>query len=131
MLSIGHISGFKDHKETQDSNIVKHIVVNGAFNPGNSGGPLLISGSNKVIGVVVSKHTPITPFLYSAIQALANNKSGVVFTSKDDKGNTKQFVESQIVAELLKYFRELTQVMIGEAIDRSELIEFLKENNIE
>jgi hypothetical protein len=131
LLSIGHISGFKDHKETKDSKIVKHIVVNGAFNPGNSGGPLLISGSNKVIGVVVSKHTPITPFLYSAIQALANNKSGVVFTAKDDKGNNKQFVESQIVAELLKYFRELTQVMIGEAIDRSELIDFLKENKIE
>ena len=37
---------------------------------------------------------------------------------------------SHIVAELLKYFRELTQVMIGEAIDRSELIEFLKENKI-
>jgi hypothetical protein len=110
--------------------MVKHIVVNGAFNPGNSGGPLLVSGNDKVIGVVVSKHTPITPFLYSAIQALANNSSGVVFTATDEKGNNKQFVESQIVAELLKYFRELTQVMIGEAIDRQELIEFLKENNI-
>ena len=130
LLSVGHISGFKDHKESQTSNIVKHIVVNGAFNPGNSGGPLLVSGNDKVIGVVVSKHAPITPFLHSAIQALANNSSGVVFTATDEKGNNKQFVESQIVAELLKYFRELTQVMIGEAIDRHELIEFLKENNI-
>jgi len=131
LLSVGYVSGFKDYRENQTSNIVKHIVVNGAFNPGNSGGPLLISGSDKIIGVVVSKHAPITPFLYSAIQALAKNSSGVVFTATDEKGNKKQFVESQIVAELLGYFRELTQVMIGEAIDRSELLKFLKENHIE
>jgi hypothetical protein len=130
LLSVGYISGFKDHKEDTDSPIVKHIVVNGAFNPGNSGGPLLISGTNKIIGVVVSKHAPITPFLCSAIQALANNKSGVVFNCTDGKGNKKSFAESQIVAELLKHFKELTQVMIGEAIDKSELIKFLKENKI-
>jgi hypothetical protein len=110
---------------------VKHIVVNGAFNPGNSGGPLLISGTDKLIGVVVSKHTPITPFLFSALNALADNKSGIVFTTTDEKGNKKDFVESQIVAEFLKYFRQLTQVMIGEAIEKSEVIDFLRENSIE
>ncbi len=130
LLSVGYIAGFKDHKANLTSPIIKHIIVNGAFNPGNSGGPLLISGTNKVIGVVVSKHAPITPFLYSSIQALAKNKSGVVFNWVDDKGNKKDFVESQIVAELLKHFRELTQVMIGEAIDKSELIKFLEENKI-
>jgi hypothetical protein len=39
-----------------DVNFETFTVVNGAFNPGNSGGPLFISGDNKIIGVVVSKH---------------------------------------------------------------------------
>jgi len=129
LLSVGYIAGFRENK-TETSDSTKHIIVNGAFNPGNSGGPLLLSENNKVIGVVVSKHAPITPFLHSAIQALANNKSGVVFTARDEKGNVKEFVESQIVAELLIYFRSLTQVMIGEAIEREELIKFLKEKKI-
>ncbi len=130
LLSMGYISGFIDHYETEKSLMVKHIVVNGAFNPGNSGGPLFIDGSDKIIGVVVSKHAPITPFLSSAIEALAKNQSGLIFTSTDDKGNKKQFAESQVVAELLIHLRELVQVMIGEAIDRSELISFLKDNHI-
>jgi len=125
LLTVGYVSGFIDRNKT------KHIVVNGAFNPGNSGGPLFISGSNKVVGVVVSKHAPITPFLQSAINALANNRSGVVFSRSDGNGNRIQFVESQIVAEVLKYFRSMTQVVIGEAIDKGELFTFLKENGIE
>jgi hypothetical protein len=125
LLTVGYVSGFIDRNKT------KHIVVNGAFNPGNSGGPLFISGNNKVVGVVVSKHAPITPFLQSAINALANNKSGVVFTGSDGSGNPIQFVESQIVAEVLKYFRSMTQVVIGEAIDKDELFAFLKENGME
>lgn len=39
-------------------------------------------------------------------------------------------VEAQVVAEVLEYFRSLTQVMIGEAIAGSEVINFLKDKNI-
>ncbi len=127
LLSVGYLSGFNDSPPyEQTKTAVKHLVVNGAFNPGNSGGPLFISGSNEVIGVVVSKHAPITPFVRSAIQALADNQSGIVFTTSDGQGKNQSFVESQVVAEILLYFRQLTQVMIGEAVAASELIEFLK-----
>ncbi|MDO8564200.1 MAG: serine protease [Nanoarchaeota archaeon] len=112
LLSVGHIAGFREHREANSLPIIKRIVVNGAFNPGNSGGPLFVSGNNKVVGVVVSKHVPFTPFLLSSLDVLAKNQSGVVFTGRDEAGNERNFVESQIVAELLNHFRVLTQVMI-------------------
>lgn len=131
LLSVGYLSGFNDsppYEETKST--VKHLVVNSAFNPGNSGGPLFVTGSNDVIGVVVSKHAPITPFVSSAITALAKNRSGIVFTASDEQGKSRSFSESQVVAEILQYFRQLTQVMIGEAIASSELLQFLKDNNL-
>lgn len=125
LLTVGYVSGFIDQ------NGPKHIVVNGAFNPGNSGGPLFISGDNKIVGVVVSKHAPITAYVQSAMNALANNRSGFVYTGTDEKGNAIQLSEAQVVAKILEYFRSMTQVVIGEAIDKTELITFLKSNNIE
>lgn len=131
LLTIGYLSGFSDSPPYEETaSVVKHLVVNGAFNPGNSGGPLFATGSDEVIGVVVSKHAPITPFVRSAIEALAKNPSGVVFTASDERGGTRQFVESQVVAEVLLYFRRMTQVMIGEAVAGSELIAFLKSNKL-
>lgn len=121
LLSVGYLAGFVDR-----GGITPHLVVNGAFNPGNSGGPLFRADSDKAIGVVVSKHAPISQFQLSAIKALAENSSGVVFTAKDGAGNEKQFVESQLVADLLDHFRDLTQVMIGEAISSATVSDFLK-----
>jgi len=131
LLTIGYLSGFNDSPPYEETaSVVKHLVVNGAFNPGNSGGPLFIAQNQGVIGVVVSKHAPITPFVHSAIEVLAKNKAGVVYTATDEQGNIQQFVESQIVAEVLQYFRQMTQVMIGEAIASSEVIAFLEDNNL-
>lgn len=127
LLTTGYLSGFNDSPPYEQTSLsTKHLVVNGAFNPGNSGGPLFAAGSDEVIGVVVSKHAPITPFVRSAIDALAKNKSGVVFTASDEHGNKREFVESQVVAEVLLHFRQMTQVMIGEAVAASELIAFLE-----
>lgn len=131
ILSVGYLAGFREHRKDVISKVVKHYVINAAFNPGNSGGPLFISGDDKVVGVVVAKHAPFTPFLASAIEALSKNPSGVVFTATDEKGSVKQFVESQVVAMVLEYFRDMTQVVIGEAIAGLELIAFLKESDID
>ncbi len=131
LLSVGYLSGFKSYfADINKTQIVNHLIVNGAFNPGNSGGPLLISNTNKVIGIVVSKHAPISDFHISALEALSNNKSGITFQYTTSNGEKGLMVESQIVADLLFYFRDLTQVMIGEAISINELYSFLKENNI-
>ena len=130
LLTIGYLSGFKDHKKNEKSKVVKRYIINGAFNPGNSGGPLLISRENKVIGVVVAKHSPITPFLKSALKALMSQKSGFLYTAKDSGGVEQGLSEAQIIAEFLKHFHKITQVVIGEAIAGSELINFLKEKDI-
>ena len=131
LLTIGYLSGFNDSPPYEEtSSIVKHLVVNGAFNPGNSGGPLFIAGGEEVIGVVVSKHAPMTPFVNSAIEALAKNPSGFMYPATDEQGNRHDLSEAQIVAEVLQYFRLMTQVMIGEAIAGSELITFLKTKNL-
>jgi S1-C subfamily serine protease len=128
LLSVGYLSGFITYK-TKDG-LKKHLVVNGAFNQGNSGGPVFKSGDNKVIGVVVAKHAPFTAFQIDALQALKNNRSGMQYAATDSSGKTVRFAESQLVADLLYHYRNLAQVMIGEAIAPPVLQAFLDENSI-
>lgn len=130
ILSVGYLAGFNDYQKDRSSPKVKRYIINGALNPGNSGGPLFIADTNKVVGVVVAKHAPITQFLLSAIKALEENKNGLQYSATNEKGEHINFAESQIVAELLEHQRKLTQVMLGEAIVAEELIAFLKEKNI-
>ena len=129
LLSVGYLAGFMEHRIGSGA-VKKHLVVNGAFNPGNSGGPLFSSNKDSVIGIVVSKHAPISQFHQTALEALAKNRFGLSFTARDEQGNTKKIFESQLVADLLYYFRNLTQVMIGEAVAVSELRNLLSENQL-
>lgn len=132
LLSVGYLSGFKSYKSDPKSvKQVKHLVVNGAFNSGNSGGPLFLNNSNIIIGVVVNKALPLfTSFVQSAVSAFSMNTSGVVFNGTDDQGKPISMVESQVVAEIIKSLRDMSQVMIGEAISVVELKAFLTENNL-
>ena len=132
LLSVGYLSGFKSYfGDPAKKDTIKHLVVNGAFNPGNSGGPLFSQNSDEVVGIVVSKMIPLlSDFEMSAIKALAENTSGVTFSRNSPDGKTEQIVESQVVAILLQTYQSLTQVMIGEAISINALKEFLKENGI-
>ncbi|MDB5007585.1 MAG: hypothetical protein JWP45_1978 [Mucilaginibacter sp.] len=65
LLSVGYLAGINGY-QPYPNKFVKHWVVNGALNPGNSGGPLIVNG--KVIGVVQSKAAPITPYIMSALK---------------------------------------------------------------
>lgn len=125
LLSIGHIAGYR-HNNVGALGF-KHIVVNGAFNQGNSGGPLIRADDQKLIGVVVAKHAPLTFFQRSALEVMAGQKSGFTYHATDDKGNQHTFTEAQLVADLLHGLLQLTQVMIGEAVAGEELITFLDE----
>lgn len=130
ILSVGYLAGFSAHQPAGLASPQKRLVLNAALNPGNSGGPVLAWGEDTVRGVAVTKHAPITSFLQSAIQALSTNTSGVVFTAGDGQGNTRQFVESQVVAEILQYFRDMTQVVIGEAVCPDDVVAFLDAHKI-
>ncbi|NWF88342.1 MAG: hypothetical protein HXY50_02660 [Ignavibacteriaceae bacterium] len=87
---------------------------------------MFLDYQNNVYGVVVSKHAPISDLVLSALKALENNKTGVVYTGTDNSGKQIEYMESAIVAQILKEYRELSQVMIGEAISLDELKSFLK-----
>ncbi len=121
MLTMGFMSGFED----RGPKLQPWLVLNAAINGGNSGGPLFEWNQAKVRGVVSAKHAPIDPLLLTAIEALATNRSGVTFTATSPNGQTTTFVESQLVAEVLAYFRHMTQVVIGLAISSDEVAGFL------
>jgi S1-C subfamily serine protease len=127
ILSVGYIAG-KTTNEVFNKKFVDHLIINGALNPGNSGGALLLDG--KIVGVVQSKHAPISPYIKQALDALSQTQSGVTFTRTSADGKQTTLVEAQIVAEILNYYRGLTQVMIGEVVTMQELKQFLTENKI-
>jgi S1-C subfamily serine protease len=129
LLSVGYVAGYS--KDTVNGKGVKHIVVNGAFNPGNSGGPLFLGNNNKVIGVVVAKFHLYPPFVQQAIQALASSSAGVMYSGTDEHGQPKGYVEGQVTAMVLDQFYRTTQVMIGEAISVSELRAFINRRKAE
>jgi hypothetical protein len=105
------------------------LVLNAAVNPGNSGGPL-ISPEGTIVGVIVAKRTLLLPAgLASVLKALSGNKWGQQFTGTED-GKQVSYSESQLTAALLDYYRQMSQVYIGEAIASSELTGFLDEKKI-
>ncbi len=131
LLSVGYVAGFNKEQQQPGSKAVKHLIVNGAFNPGNSGGPLFLSKDNKVMGVVVAKFHLYPPQVKNAITALSNSKSGFMYNATDEHGNAIQVTEAQVVAMVLEQFYVTTQVMIGEAISLSELKAFIASKETE
>ena len=126
LLSVGYLAGFNESK--YNGQTFKHLVVNGAFNNGNSGGALFKHDNDKVIGIVVSKRLPVlSPYTRQAIQILAGNQCGGGFSMEDNQGNKKLVFESQIVVDILSEYRSLAQVMIGEAISASELVKLIQD----
>jgi S1-C subfamily serine protease len=75
ILSRGYVAGYRlDVKRPeggQPGDPVSRIIVNGALNPGNSGGPLIDRATHKVIGVVVEKWFLFSPNIESVIKGLA------------------------------------------------------------
>lgn len=130
LLTVGYVAGFEARTLTAGAAPQQRLVLNAALNPGNSGGPVLEWQQSSMRGVAVTKHAPISSFLQSAIDALANNQSGVTFSATDPQGKTHTFVESQLVADVLKYFRSMTQVVIGEAIPAVDVASFLTANGV-
>jgi S1-C subfamily serine protease len=129
LFSIEYLSGFYEYQTEKGKAPVKRMVLNGAVNPGNSGGPL-ISPDKAIVGVVVAKRILVLPQgLASVLKALGDNQSGMQFTGTQD-GKAVTYSESQLTAALLDYYRQTSQVFIGEAIAASELTSFLDEKKI-
>jgi S1-C subfamily serine protease len=130
LLSVGYVSGYR--QDTESGKAVKHIIVNGAFNHGNSGGPLLISHDNEVIGVVVLTFHFYPAEVKEIIDHLSSLASGfMIATVTRPDGSKETLSEAQVTAMVLNEFYQKTQVMIGEAVAGSELAAMINEHSSE
>jgi S1-C subfamily serine protease len=130
LLSIGYVAGYND--AGSGNRTVKHIVVNGAFNPGNSGGPLLASRDDKVVGVVVWKMRVLPQWVGTFISNLSTGATATgriccAMTLTMPDGTRRGLSSDEATAAVLDEFYRTVQVMIGEATSVSELKAFLRE----
>jgi S1-C subfamily serine protease len=130
LLSVGYVAGYESVQVRNKT--VKHIVVNGAFNPGNSGGPLLLSGNDTVVGIVVWKMRLLPAWIQTFINQLSNSgvQTAVSVVTLPD-GTQSYMSREKFTAAMFQEFYNTVQVMIGEATSVSELKEFLHEKEKE
>jgi hypothetical protein len=131
ILSVGTVSGYNE--ADVGTAVVKHIVVNGAFNPGNSGGPLLVASDTKVVGVVVWKMRILPDWVQTLINGFGSSSSKIccVATETLPDGTKKGISSEEASGLVLQQFYDTVQVMIGEATSVSELRAFLKDKEHE
>lgn len=130
LLTVGYLAGVGPVKN-EFGVTPPQWVVNGAFNLGNSGGPVISIEDGSVIGVVSSKLAVIPPGLEGALKALRTNRNGIQYPFKHPDGRVEEFSEAQIVGEILHYLRSQTQLVIGHAVSVKELRQFLEKQGIE
>jgi hypothetical protein len=114
LLSVGYLAGV-DERRLQPNVVLRKWVVNGAFNRGNSGGPVLETKTAKVVGVISSKLAPIPKELELSLENL------------EKKGSA----EGQTIAKVLQHLRSQTQLVIGLATMVEDLRKFLQKNGVE
>jgi S1-C subfamily serine protease len=114
LLSVGYLSGVDEHR-SKPTVVLRKWVVNGAFNRGNSGGPVLETKTAKVLGVISSKLAPIPKELEASLERLAKSGS----------------IEAQTIARVLQHLRGQTQLVIGFATMTEDLKKFLQSNGVE
>lgn len=130
LLTVGYLAGVDDAL-TPSGTAIRRYVVNAAFNSGNSGGPLLDAATGAVIGVVSSKLAPVPAHIEIALQTLAKQASGTIYTRTLDNGQKITVSQGQLIADVLQYLRGQTQLVIGYAVTLGDLQNFLKTQGIQ
>jgi hypothetical protein len=130
LLSVGYVAGYDSARVGNKT--VKHIAVNGAFNPGNSGGSLLLSGTDTVVGIVVWKMRLLPAWIQTFINHLSNTGIQTEVSEITLTDGTKSYLSREkLTAAMFQEFYNTVQVMIGEATSVAELKEFLHEKERE
>ena len=130
LLGVGYLAGVEAIK-LPSGTIVRRVVVNAAFNRGNSGGPLIQIETGEVIGVVSSKLAPMSQQALQVLSALENQNSGFVYSGKKSDGSTVTFTEGQLVGMVLHELREQIQLVIGMTIPVEDLRGYLTDQKID
>jgi S1-C subfamily serine protease len=132
ILSAGYVAGY--NAVNTDAGTVKHIIVNGAFNPGNSGGPVFTANEDKVVGIVVWKIFVFSPIVADIIRGFQSPRGVAIggnFTVQMADGSVKAVSDQEAIGAVLYEFYRTAQVVIGEAISVSELRMFLQSSEKE
>jgi len=120
ILSAGFLSSIQERKG------VKTLIVNAAFNVGNSGGPLL-NLQGELLGVVVAKTVIIEPLIGIALQVLERPGVELVYGTIELPGGIREEVTlSKIIRTFMRWVIENVQTNIGEAISVEHLIDLIK-----
>jgi hypothetical protein len=130
LLTTGYVSGI-DYPNPKNGAAVPRLVVNAAFNCGNSGGPLVEIAGGTVVGVVCSKLAPLPSHIEIYLKSLRETKTGLGGYKTNPDGSTEFVTLCQILEEILQYLRSQTQLVIGYACLGTHLRDFLKKNGIE
>ena len=132
LLAVGYLAGRDDVKvRGSDEKPQTRWVVNGAFNSGNSGGPVIDIEHQAVIGVVLGKIAPLPRDIEWALETAANERGGLGTTYTFPDGSKQEITQGQMIGVVLKYLRSQTQLVIGYAATLDDLRDFLAENGIE
>lgn len=130
MLSVGYLAGIGPFKVTANQPAAMRAFVNGAFNKGNSGGPVIDLQTKQVIGVVHAKLAPLPSAISSALDVLKGQRSGVMYTATTVDGKETVLAEAQVVAAILDHFQNQVQLVVGVMVLPMDLRAFLKANGI-
>lgn len=122
LLGTGYIAGFDVCQQTRD-----RIVINGAINHGDSGGPVIDARNGKVIGVSVSKVVPLRDITMVELDAMGSNPSGVQ-NQFAFKGERMQRSDAQIIADISGDLAHQVQLVVGCAVTIEDVRKFVKDN---
>jgi len=131
LLIVGYVAG-KEYSPAGSNSLALRMVVNAAFNAGQSGSPLVQFDGDGILGVVVSRADPIPPKIVAEIQALKEANGGGFFAVTNvATGESTKISEGQLLGEVLDYLHSQTQTMIGHVVPSPTLARFLQRNGIE
>jgi S1-C subfamily serine protease len=114
ILSVGYVAGVQDFM-IKPNEVSHKLIINGAINLGNSGGPLLETKTARVLGVISAKLTPMAGEFDSRLK-------------KIQKGGSE---EGKELASIIQSLRRQTQLVLGFATSTHELKMFLRKNGVE
>jgi S1-C subfamily serine protease len=121
ILSVGFLSNV-----VLDESGVEYLVVNAAFNVGNSGGPL-INEDGLFLGVVKAKGILRSPLLKLADKIMEKPGVELVYSSIKVGELEWEITLSKIIRALMKWIEDNIQTNIGYAISGKHVVEITKE----